>query len=176
MNNKILLIIKSVLGSVWALVFSVLGIMMFMDIDTAAQKIVVSQNIKIIPKYTGGEVVNTRSSDDYTMMVHEPIDDFVQIDWLAEEALPKQINEAIDVDLDGRIDLKVIIDTQNKTITYEKLSNEVRGLMQKTSLVDFENKVSTNNKDSLFFYHNRKYKQIQYGEGVSIRILKKLPK
>lgn len=176
MNKTIVLIIKSILGIVWVLIFSVIGIMIFMDLDTATQKIIVSENVKILPKFTGGEVANSSSNAEYTRLIHKPVDDFIQIDWLAEQVLPKEIKEDIDFNQDGRLDLKINIDTERKTVVYEKLSDESVGLMKAASLADFKARVSKNEKDSLFFYSNHKYKQMQYGEGVSIRILKKLPK
>lgn len=175
MDKKVLMI-KSILGSVWVLIFSIFGITMFANIDATAQEIIVNQNIKVIPKFTGGEVISSSSNVGYIRLIHEPIDDFIQIDWLAKETLPNQIKEDIDFNQDGYSDLKVIIDIEEKTITYEKLNNESIGLMKAASLADFKSRVSTTDKDSLFFYHNREYKQTQYGEGVSIRILKKIPK
>lgn len=113
------------------------------------------------------------SNAHYIRLIHEPVDNFIQVDWLAEEALPKQIEEELDVNKDGILDLKVMIDTQNETIIYEKLSDQITALMKKTSLVDLSLRASTNNKDSLFFYKNKKYEKNQYTEGVSIRILRK---
>jgi len=173
MNRKIVSIIRSIVGYSWLIVFAVLGIGLFANLEAATQKIGINQKVKIIPKYTGGEVVDKRSKANYVRLIHEPVDNFIQVDWLGEEALPKQIEEEIDVNKDGILDLKVIIDTQNETIIYEKLSDEVTALMKKTSLIELSFKASTNNKDSLFFYKNKEYEEIQYNEGVSIRILKR---
>ena len=77
---------------------------------------VAATGLRIDPVYTGGEVVREIARDGYRVRVHravypvtplQRVEPFVQLDWTPAAALPAQISEEVDLDGDGRADLRV---------------------------------------------------------------------
>lgn len=68
--------------------------------------------------YSGGPVVCTVQDGAYTINVHRPVSPhmlqqekpFVQLDWKPVSALPRQVSEAVDIDGDGKPDVRVMFD------------------------------------------------------------------
>lgn len=180
MKANIIKIFKAVLGFGWVIVFAVCGIMIFMGIGSWMEKLLTGQGVEILSKFNGGDVLYESPSADYLLLVHEPVHDgvfvksttsYVQIDWLAAEHLPDRIEEGIDYNRDGVDDLKVEIDTLNNKITCDILDAHITGLVARSSLADFRLKADKANKDVLFLFHNRTYKEAIYAEGLSIKLI-----
>jgi len=68
--------------------------------------------------YSGGPTVRTIQENGYTIAIHRAVyphmlqteKPFVQLDWKPVSALPQQVSEAVDVDGDGRPDVRVSFD------------------------------------------------------------------
>ena len=68
--------------------------------------------------YSGGPTVRTIKENGYTIAIHRAVyphmlqteKPFVQLDWKPVSALPQQVSEAVDVDGDGRPDVRVSFD------------------------------------------------------------------
>ncbi|MGB2679006.1 MAG: hypothetical protein WAN12_18135 [Candidatus Acidiferrum sp.] len=68
--------------------------------------------------YSGGPAVRTIPEDGYTVTIHKAVyphllqteKPFVQLDWKPVNALPQHISDAVDVDGDGRTDVRVRFD------------------------------------------------------------------
>ena len=76
---------------------------------------VAATGLRIDPVYTGGEVVREIARDGYRVRVHravypttplQRVEPFVQLDWTPAAALPARISEEVDLDGDGRADLR----------------------------------------------------------------------
>ena len=71
--------------------------------------------------YSGGPAVRTIQKDGYAIVVHRPVmphmlqseKPFVQIDWKPVGALPARVSDVVDVDGDGRPDIRVSFDAKN---------------------------------------------------------------
>ncbi len=68
--------------------------------------------------YTGGPKLRTIPQAGYSIVVHRPVSPhmlqqekaFVQLDWRPVSALPQHVSDAVDVDGDGRPDVRVSFD------------------------------------------------------------------
>ena len=68
--------------------------------------------------YSGGPTVRTIKENGYTIAIHRAVyphmlqteKPFVQLDWKPVSALPQHVSEAVDVDGDGRPDVRVSFD------------------------------------------------------------------
>jgi hypothetical protein len=68
--------------------------------------------------YSGGPKVRTIQRADYSIDIHRPVmphmlqrqSPFVQIDWRPVSALPRHVSDLVDIDGDGRPDLRVTFD------------------------------------------------------------------
>jgi hypothetical protein len=68
--------------------------------------------------YSGGPTVRTIQENGYTIAIHRAVyphmlqteKPFVQLDWKPVSALPQHVSEAVDVDGDGRPDVRVSFD------------------------------------------------------------------
>jgi hypothetical protein len=82
--------------------------------------------LKTAANYTGGEVARTTDHGTYQTQVHRMVFDaligerkegFVQVGWAPLDALPAHIDEEIDANGDGQADLRIKVDTANKSST-----------------------------------------------------------
>lgn len=77
--------------------------------------VVAHAGLHIDPAYSGGTIARTIQRDGYRIVVHQPvqprllerIDSFVQIVFEPADALPARVNDEIDLDGDGRPDVRV---------------------------------------------------------------------
>ena len=82
--------------------------------------------VTIDPVYTGGAVMRTVPSGAFHINIHRPVPrraplartkPFVQIDFAPVEKLPASVDEAIDIDGDGKPDVRVRFDTPSEPRT-----------------------------------------------------------
>ena len=78
--------------------------------------IVGSLDLKIAPRFSGGEVAFVIEQDRYRIQVYHPVypaltgegsKGFVQLVWQPRNALPAQVQEAIDLNRDGTVDCEI---------------------------------------------------------------------
>lgn len=78
-------------------------------------KRVAATGVRIDAAYTGGEVAREIARPGCRVRVHRPVrphtplqrlDPFVQLDWTPVSALPPQVSDEIDLDGDGRPDVR----------------------------------------------------------------------
>ncbi len=75
-------------------------------------------NLHVDEMYSGGPKVRTIQTAAYSIDIHRPVfphmlqteKPFVQLDWKPASALPQHVSEAVDVDGDGRPDVRVSFD------------------------------------------------------------------
>lgn len=68
--------------------------------------------------YSGGPTVRTIQAEGYTVTIHKAVyphllqteKPFVQLDWKPVNALPQHVSDAVDVDGDGKPDVRVSFD------------------------------------------------------------------
>ncbi len=84
----------------------------------AFSRAIVGLELHVDEVYTGGPKVRTVQAEGYSIDVHRPVSPhmlqrekpFVQLDWSPVSALPPHVSDAVDVDGDGGIDIRVSFD------------------------------------------------------------------
>jgi hypothetical protein len=108
--------IRPILGYTFAFAMLPIALTVFFAFPQLEQFLATTSGLEVSPHFTGGEVAFTIRHDGYTTQIHRPVFDglfrdrkqgFVQIDWTPVEALPKQIDEPIDTNNDGRPDFHI---------------------------------------------------------------------
>jgi hypothetical protein len=127
--------VKAYLAYAWAFLAGPIVLAAVFGMPFFASQLVAVTGLHIHPRYTGGEVAQTIHHERYQTLVHRPVFDgligprstgFVQIQWQPTEAnLPETIDEQIDFDQDGRVDLGVRLDTRTDTATLEPFDRRV---------------------------------------------------
>jgi hypothetical protein len=116
--------VKSILGHLWAASTVLIVLASYAGNGFFSRQLAAATDIKVSPRFTGGEVVKTIAHDSYHASVHRPVfdgllgprsDGFVQIDWRPAAKLPPMLQEKIDVDGDGREDFLIVLDTVKQT-------------------------------------------------------------
>ncbi len=113
---------KSILGYSWAVFCMILVLATFVGMGVWAQVLARATGVKVSPRFSGGEIARVIDHASYQTMLHEPVfqglieqrtGGFVQIDWRPREhqALPPVLDEEIDVDGNGTVDLRIRVDT-----------------------------------------------------------------
>jgi hypothetical protein len=89
---------------------------LLMDLITRG---VAASGVRIDPVFSGGDLLRTIDKGAYRVLVNRPVlrrspldraDSFVQMAWTPASALPARIADEIDVDGDGRPDLRATFD------------------------------------------------------------------
>jgi hypothetical protein len=80
---------------------------------------VAATGVRVDPVYAGGAPLRTIDKGGYRVVVHRAverptplarIDSFVQLDWTPATALPARVSDEVDLDGDGRPDLRATFD------------------------------------------------------------------
>jgi hypothetical protein len=80
---------------------------------------VAASGVRIDPVFSGGDLLRTIDKGAYRVAVYRPVlrrspfgreDPFVQLTWMPASALPARIADEVDVDGDGRPDLRATFD------------------------------------------------------------------
>jgi len=77
-----------------------------------------SLGLHVDEMYSGGPKVRTIQADGYTIDIHRQVSPhmlqrekaFVQLDWRPAHALPSHVSDAVDIDGDGKPDVRVDFD------------------------------------------------------------------
>jgi hypothetical protein len=119
---------RTLFAYTWAAVGVPLILVIFMGMPTLAKMLVDNTDLKVAPKFSGGEIVRTIEHDGYSTIIHEPSFDglfrpckqgFVQIDWKATSgSLPETISESVDYNQDGSPDFSIKIRTQTNQFEF----------------------------------------------------------
>ncbi len=136
--------IKTVFGYLWAGLGIPVILIVFMCPDFWIEKLVVTPGFKVAAWAEGGEIVQTLNHDTYQTQIHRPVFDgllwdkrtgFVQIDWTSDQPLPDQIDETIDLDRDGRLDVQIVLNTRTNTAALTPIDPRVVSLSHEGVLV-----------------------------------------
>ncbi len=139
--------LKSILGYSWAALALPIAIATFAGLNFWGHQLVAKTGLKVTPWYSGGETVGTVLHPRYSATIHRPVFDglvceysrgFVQIDWTPAkgEKLPERIDEEIDFDGDGKIDVRVQLEAAKLTAEATPKNEAVEGLEGVYSLHD----------------------------------------
>jgi hypothetical protein len=114
--------IRTYLAYGWALLATPLVLVTFMGMEPLRDRFVAITGLHVHPLYTGGEQAQTIDHPSYQTIVNRPVFDgligqrrkgFVQIQWQPKDAnLPDLIDEQVDFDQDGKVDLEIHLDTR----------------------------------------------------------------
>ena len=113
--------IKSMLGYSWAVLCLVVVLATFIGLGVWPKALASATGIRVSPWYSGGEIAHVIDHGLHQTLVRKPVFDglfaqrsegFVQVDWVPKESesLPAVIDEELDVDGDGTMDLKIRLD------------------------------------------------------------------
>jgi hypothetical protein len=114
--------IKSVFGYSWAALCMVIVLATFFGMGVWPRVLANTTGVRVSPWYSGGDVAFQVDHGAYSTLLRKPVFDglfaprregFVQIDWIPKGngSLPASIEEALDVDGDGTLDLNIRIDS-----------------------------------------------------------------
>ncbi len=119
----------------WAFLAGPIVLVTFMGMAPLAPLLVYLTGLHVHPIYAGGEVIQTINHGDYLTFLHRPVFDglvrernagFVQIKWQPKDAnLPELIDEQIDFDQDGKMDLRIQLNTATNVTTLDALDSRV---------------------------------------------------
>ncbi len=123
------------LAYAWAFMAGPIVLVTFMGMEPLAPLLVYLAGLHVHPIYAGGEVIQTINHGDHLTFIHRPVFDglvrerdagFVQIRWQPKDAnLPELIDEQIDFDQDGKMDLRMQLNTTTNTATLDPLDSRV---------------------------------------------------
>jgi len=129
--------IKIISGYLWAILCLIIVLIMFPGLNYFSEQFARLPFMKINPVYSGGEVVQQIDKENYTLQIHKPVFDaligesskgFVQITWKLKYKLPELLNDTIDYDADGNIDLIIVINTDDGKTQITALNKNVKTL------------------------------------------------
>jgi hypothetical protein len=118
--------LKAFLGYTAAVLSPLIVLVSFLGLDYLAEPFITATGLTVSANFTGGEVVQTVDHGAYQAAVHRPVFDaligerkegFVQIDWAPLDALPALVEEEIDVDGDGKADMRLQVDPAGEETT-----------------------------------------------------------
>ena len=127
---------KTVLAYTAAILVIPLVLALFVGLGGWMRLFVNATGLTVSPWYTGGSVVVVVPHGAYETRIHRPVFDalmgerstgFTQIDWSPKEALPRQIDEELDLDGDGRADVRVRWNVPANKVEVQALSPRVLG-------------------------------------------------
>jgi hypothetical protein len=116
--------LKTFFGYTAAVIMMGVTLATFLGMNSFSHKLVNVTGLQISPWFSGGEIVRTIDHGSYKTLQHRAVFDaligqraegFVQIDFSPAAALPDQIKEKIDFDLDGKIDFELEYDVVSNT-------------------------------------------------------------
>lgn len=118
--------LKSFLGYLWAAPALLIVLATFMGNGWFSRQLASATDIKVSPRFTGGEVVKTIDHGVYQTDLHRPVFDglleprskgFIQLNWRPAAGLPQTVQEAVDYNNDGREDFQVVLDTKKGSVS-----------------------------------------------------------
>jgi hypothetical protein len=130
---------KSILG------YTVAGLAFFVVVATFvgnvyfSSRLVSATGIKVSPRFTGGEVINTVDHNTYITLIHRPVFDgiirerrngFIQINWERRNGWPQAIKEKIDYNGDNIEDFFINIETMTGKAALTVYNPSVVGIEQ----------------------------------------------
>ena len=116
--------LQTIFGYTAAVLALIVALATFVGIKSFSHKLVSATGLTISPWFSGGEIIRTIERGAYKTSQHRAVFDgligqkaegFVQIDFSPPAALPDQIKEKIDFDLDGKIDFALEYDVLANT-------------------------------------------------------------
>ena len=129
--------IKTFFGYTAAALAIIIALATFLGMNFFSHKLTSATGLKISPWFTGGEIVKTIDRGGYKTLQHRAVFDgligeksegFVQIDFAPLSALPDNISEDVDFDLDGTVDFHVEYDTITNTAVLTAYNKRVVSL------------------------------------------------
>jgi len=127
--------IRTIPAYAWAFLAGPIVLATFMGMGPLAGLLVFFTGLHVHPIYAGGEVTQVINHGSYLTFLHRPVFDglvrerntgFVQIKWQPKDAnLPELIDEKIDFDQDGKMDLRIQLNTSANTIALDPLDSRV---------------------------------------------------
>lgn len=127
--------IRTLPAYAWAFLAGPIVLATFMGMGPLAGLLVFFTGLHVHPIYAGGEVAQTIDHEHYQTLIHRPVFDglvrerntgFVQIKWQPKDAnLPELIDEKIDFDQDGKMDVGIQLNTATNATTVDALDGRV---------------------------------------------------
>jgi hypothetical protein len=130
-------IIKASVAYTIAFLMTLVVLVTFIGMNFWAKNLVAMTNLKVSPKFSGGEVRETVDHGTYQMLIHRPVFDglfretsrgFIQVVWKSEAPLPKTIEESVDYNHDGKPDFLAALNTETLETHITPYTAQVRGL------------------------------------------------
>jgi hypothetical protein len=135
--------IKAAAAYTIAFLMTLVVLATFMGMNFWAEKLVAMTNLKVAPKFSGGEIRNTIDHGTYQTLIHRPVFDglfcetshgFVQVVWRPLAHIPETIEEAVDYDHDGKTDFIARLNTETLETQITPCTPQVKALERTTKL------------------------------------------
>ena len=131
--------IKILAGISWASFCLVLIIILFPGLNSFSLSVSKLPFMKINPRYTGGDIAYSLTSESCTLDIRKPVFDglfkerksgFVQLDWRGN--IPQDIEDTIDYDNDGNMDFCILVDRKMSETSIVPLNTIVKNVVLST--------------------------------------------
>lgn len=125
--------LKPWLGYIWMVAALTVSIIGFLNMESVAEVLIVRRGFQVTENWRGGEIGSVKVHEDYRTIFHEPVFEglltekksgFIRIDWTSDQRLPVKIVEAVDYDLDGKVDFTIRFNTSDNKVDFH--SNQGR--------------------------------------------------
>lgn len=167
-------IIKNTGGYLWMAASIAVAVMLFSSIGKWQKRLIEASGMKVSPKYTGGEVIETIDHKTHHTRIHRPVFDgpfgaekqgFIQIDWMeyGNRKIPASIEESFDYDNDGKMDFTIRLDTVENKARLHAYNPDVLAILDRSSMAELTMKGYPDARFGVFAHKN----------GRSVRVLLK---
>ncbi len=129
--------VKSLLGYTAAALTVLLAIATPFVLLGKFQNAIGGLGLRIHPTFSGGEVGQTVTRNGYRILVYrrvgqssplQRVEPFVQVQWTPAGALPERVSDEVDLDGDGRADVRVEFQKAGRAVDVTPLSGRYRAM------------------------------------------------
>jgi hypothetical protein len=119
--------IQAGIGYTWAVLCVAIVLATFVGLGFWEKALATGTGLHVSPRFSGGEIRQTLDHGTYRTLLRRTVFDgllgdresgFVQIDWVPKKTgvLPAILEEALDLDGDGSVDVRVRLENQTATL------------------------------------------------------------
>ncbi len=129
--------IKSILCYTWAIMIIPIALAIIFSSPVIYSIVFGDEGVKVTNWISGGKIMHVINRNDYSIYLHKPVFDgffyerksgYIQIDFISQTNLPRNIEEVIDYNLDKKPDFNFSLNTQSNLYHFDTINNKVKHL------------------------------------------------